>query len=155
MPNPGPCSGAWLIPLARAETGGGAQHGIILICRLHAVGMRRGCWRPLLRVATGRRSDGCLSGVHRGYGTFEQREGPETLTRWRVASFGIRRHALRPLAMTEEFEEIDFTGHVRLNQFTSKAIHRQLARFTDWLEQQSGETVQAFRNRRSRDGSRR
>jgi hypothetical protein len=41
--------------------------------------------------------------------------------------------------LTEEFEEIDFTGHVRLNQFTSKAIHRQLARFTDWLEQQSGE----------------
>jgi uncharacterized protein with ParB-like and HNH nuclease domain len=41
--------------------------------------------------------------------------------------------------LTEEFEEIDFTGHVRLNQFTSKAIHLQLARFTDWLEQQSGE----------------
>lgn len=41
--------------------------------------------------------------------------------------------------LKEEFAEIDFTGHVRLNQFTSKAIHRQLARFTDWLEQQAGE----------------
>ncbi len=41
--------------------------------------------------------------------------------------------------LTEEFQEIDFQPSVRLNQFTSKAIHRQLARFTDWLEQQAGE----------------
>lgn len=41
--------------------------------------------------------------------------------------------------LTEEMAEVDFSEHVRLNQFTSKAIHRQLARFTDWLEQQSGE----------------
>ena len=41
--------------------------------------------------------------------------------------------------LTEEMADIDFTAHVRLNQFTSKAIHRQLARFTDWLEQKSGE----------------
>ena len=41
--------------------------------------------------------------------------------------------------LTEEMGEIDFSEHVRLTQFTSKAIHRQLARFTDWLEQQSGE----------------
>lgn len=39
----------------------------------------------------------------------------------------------------EEFDEIDFENWVGLNQFTSKAIHRQLARFTDWLEQQAGE----------------
>ncbi|MEP1523012.1 DUF262 domain-containing protein [Ascidiaceihabitans sp.] len=41
--------------------------------------------------------------------------------------------------LTEEMDEIDFQSPVRMNQFTSKAIHRQLARFTDWLEQQSGE----------------
>lgn len=41
--------------------------------------------------------------------------------------------------LTEEMTDVDFAAHVRLNQFTSKAIHRQLARFTDWLEQQSGE----------------
>ncbi|MDQ1850634.1 DUF262 domain-containing protein [Gemmobacter fulvus] len=41
--------------------------------------------------------------------------------------------------LTDEFAEIDFQGHVRLNQFTSNAIHRQLARFTDWLEQQADE----------------
>jgi len=41
--------------------------------------------------------------------------------------------------LQEELAEIDFSTPVRLNQFTSKAIHRQLARFTDWLEQQSGE----------------
>jgi hypothetical protein len=41
--------------------------------------------------------------------------------------------------LLEEMEEIDFSIPVGLNQFTSKAIHRQLARFTDWLEQQSGE----------------
>lgn len=39
----------------------------------------------------------------------------------------------------KEMEDIDFSQPVHLNQFTSKAIHRQLARFTDWLEQQSGE----------------
>ena len=36
-------------------------------------------------------------------------------------------------------KENDFKKPVRLNNFTSKAIHRQLARFTDWLEQESGE----------------
>ena len=41
--------------------------------------------------------------------------------------------------LLEVMEEIDFSTYVGLNQFTSKAIHRQLARFTDWLEQQSGE----------------
>ena len=41
--------------------------------------------------------------------------------------------------LTDEFEEIDFQCHVGLNQFTSNAIHRQLARFTDWLEQKAGE----------------
>ena len=41
--------------------------------------------------------------------------------------------------LSEELAEIDFSTPVHLNQFTSKAIHRQLARFTDWLEQQSGE----------------
>ena len=41
--------------------------------------------------------------------------------------------------LLEEMADIDFKEHVRLNQFTSKAIHRQLARFTDWLEQQAGE----------------
>ena len=41
--------------------------------------------------------------------------------------------------LLNEMEEIDFSGPVGLNQFTSKAIHRQLARFTDWLEQQMGE----------------
>jgi len=35
-------------------------------------------------------------------------------------------------------DEIDFSQPVHLNQFTSKAIHRQLAQFTDWLEQRSG-----------------
>ncbi|MBL4600953.1 MAG: DUF262 domain-containing protein [Rhizobiaceae bacterium] len=41
--------------------------------------------------------------------------------------------------LLEEMADIDFKEHVRLNQFTSKAIHRQLARFTDWLERQAGE----------------
>jgi len=41
--------------------------------------------------------------------------------------------------LLEELAEIDFSTPVGLNQFTSKAIRRQLARFTDWLEQQSGE----------------
>ena len=40
--------------------------------------------------------------------------------------------------LQREMSEIDFSQPVHLNQFTSKAIHRQLARFTDWLEQQSG-----------------
>lgn len=40
--------------------------------------------------------------------------------------------------LQREMGEIDFSQPVHLNQFTSKAIHRQLARFTDWLEQQSG-----------------
>lgn len=41
--------------------------------------------------------------------------------------------------LSKEMTEIDFSTPVGLNQFTSKAIHRQLARFTDWLERQSGE----------------
>ncbi|MCY4383844.1 MAG: DUF262 domain-containing protein [Nitrospinae bacterium] len=41
--------------------------------------------------------------------------------------------------LQDEMNEITFDKPVRLNQFTSKAIHRQLARFTDWLERQSGE----------------
>ena len=41
--------------------------------------------------------------------------------------------------LCKEMDEIDFSEPVHLNQFTSKPIHRQLARFTDWLEQQSGE----------------
>ena len=41
--------------------------------------------------------------------------------------------------LRKEMKEIDFSEPVYLTQFTSKAIHRQLARFTDWLEQQSGE----------------
>ncbi|MCY4302168.1 MAG: DUF1524 domain-containing protein [Aestuariivita sp.] len=36
-------------------------------------------------------------------------------------------------------EEIDFSTPVDLSQFTAKAIHRQLARFADWLERQSGQ----------------
>lgn len=40
--------------------------------------------------------------------------------------------------LKKDMGEIDFSRPVHLNQFTSKAIHRQLARFTDWLEQQSG-----------------
>ena len=40
--------------------------------------------------------------------------------------------------LMKEMEEIDFSTPVGLNQFTAKAIHRQLARFTDWLERQSG-----------------
>jgi len=41
--------------------------------------------------------------------------------------------------LLKEMDDINFKEHVRLNQFTSKAIHRQLARFTDWLERQAGE----------------
>jgi len=40
--------------------------------------------------------------------------------------------------LSEEIVEINFSTPVHLSQFTSKAVHRQLARFTDWLEQQSG-----------------
>jgi len=39
--------------------------------------------------------------------------------------------------LTKERKEIDFSTPVGLSQFTAKAIHRQLARFTDWLERQS------------------
>lgn len=39
--------------------------------------------------------------------------------------------------LVKEMEEVNFDTPVYLNQFTSKAVHRQLARFTDWLEQQS------------------
>ena len=48
------------------------------------------------------------------------------------------RKVLRERLLTE-MKEIDFSEPVRLNQFTSKAIHRQLARFTDWLEQEMDE----------------
>ena len=41
--------------------------------------------------------------------------------------------------ITSDMDSANFDKAVRLNNFTSKAIHRQLARFTDWLEQQSGE----------------
>ena len=41
--------------------------------------------------------------------------------------------------LLEEMKDTNFSRPVGLNQFTSKAIHRQLARFTDWLERQSGE----------------
>ncbi len=41
--------------------------------------------------------------------------------------------------LLNEMEEISFETPVTLNQFTSRAVHRQLARFTDWLETQSGE----------------
>lgn len=37
-----------------------------------------------------------------------------------------------------EMRELSFDNPVGLNQFTSKAIHRMLARFTDWLERESG-----------------
>jgi tRNA splicing endonuclease len=40
--------------------------------------------------------------------------------------------------LLNEMNEIDFSKPVLLSQYTSKAVHRQLARFTDWLEQQSG-----------------
>ncbi|MEN8951814.1 DUF262 domain-containing protein [Planktotalea arctica] len=40
--------------------------------------------------------------------------------------------------LLNEMSEIDFAKPVLLSQYTSKAVHRQLARFTDWLEQQSG-----------------
>ena len=36
-------------------------------------------------------------------------------------------------------EEIDFSEPVCLNQRNSKNVHRLLARFIDWIEQQSGE----------------
>ena len=41
--------------------------------------------------------------------------------------------------LVSEMTETDFSAPVHMNQFTSKAIHRQLARFTDWIEQQSDE----------------
>ncbi|MCY4288397.1 MAG: DUF262 domain-containing protein [Aestuariivita sp.] len=41
--------------------------------------------------------------------------------------------------LTKEMEEINFSIMVGLKPSNSKTIHRQLARFTDWLEQQSGE----------------
>ena len=41
--------------------------------------------------------------------------------------------------LLDDMEEFNFSKPVRLSQFTSKAVHRQLARFTDWLEQQAGE----------------
>jgi hypothetical protein len=40
--------------------------------------------------------------------------------------------------LKEEMLEINFSQPVRFMQFTSQAVHRQLARFTDWLEVQSG-----------------
>ncbi|MBC6443275.1 MAG: DUF262 domain-containing protein [Rhodobacteraceae bacterium] len=41
--------------------------------------------------------------------------------------------------LEEEFKEISFEAEVRLTTLFSKAIHRQLARFTDWLDQHAGE----------------
>lgn len=40
--------------------------------------------------------------------------------------------------LEEEMAEIDFSRPVKFMQFTSKAVHRQLARFTDWLESECG-----------------
>ncbi|MCV2891281.1 DUF262 domain-containing protein [Ruegeria aquimaris] len=48
------------------------------------------------------------------------------------------RAVLHQRLLTEQ-QELTFDKPVGLNQFTGKAIHRQLARFTDWLEQQAGE----------------
>ncbi|WP_340109415.1 DUF262 domain-containing protein [Pikeienuella sp. HZG-20] len=48
------------------------------------------------------------------------------------------RSALHQRLLAER-KELSFAKPVGLNQFTGKAIHRQLARFTDWLEQQAGE----------------
>ncbi|WP_275099303.1 DUF262 domain-containing protein [Sedimenticola hydrogenitrophicus] len=37
-----------------------------------------------------------------------------------------------------EDKALDFTEPTYLNQWSAKSLHRQLARFTDWLEQQTG-----------------
>ncbi|QFU08846.1 hypothetical protein PARPLA_02456 [Rhodobacteraceae bacterium THAF1] len=50
---------------------------------------------------------------------------------------GVR--AILHARLLEERKELDFSTPVHLNQFTGKAVHRQLARFTDWLERQAGE----------------
>ncbi len=39
--------------------------------------------------------------------------------------------------LQEEMNEINFNQPVGLNQFTSRAVHRQLARFVDWLQSES------------------
>ena len=39
--------------------------------------------------------------------------------------------------LLDEMSVINFEKPVRLNQFTSRSIHRQLARFVDWLERES------------------
>ena len=41
--------------------------------------------------------------------------------------------------LLEAHAELSFEQPVRLNQFTGKAIHRMLARFSDWLERKAGE----------------
>lgn len=38
--------------------------------------------------------------------------------------------------LVSEYETINFDTPTYLNQFSAKSLHRQLARFTDWLEQQ-------------------
>ena len=40
--------------------------------------------------------------------------------------------------LLDEMNWLNFENPVRLNQFTSRSIHRQLARFVDWLERESG-----------------
>ncbi len=55
---------------------------------------------------------------------------------------GVSLPELRELLKTRllnEMKSLNFSQPVGLNQFTSRAVHRQLARFTDWLEQQAGE----------------
>ncbi len=47
----------------------------------------------------------------------------------------LRQHLANKLS--DEFKIINFDEPAYLNQFSSKGIHRQLARFTDWLETQS------------------
>jgi len=40
--------------------------------------------------------------------------------------------------LLDEKKNLSFEEPTRLNQFSAKTLHRQLARFIDWLEQQSG-----------------
>jgi len=56
----------------------------------------------------------------------------------------IRRKSLAELRqhledkLLAEMQHTDFNNATYLNQWSAKSIHRQLARFTDWLEQQAG-----------------
>jgi len=56
----------------------------------------------------------------------------------RGKSFDDIRALLYQRLITER-QDLSFDRPVGLSQFTGKAIHRQLARFTDWLEQQADE----------------